>query len=134
VLVICCRPNIFLHSDSVTEHYEVELGWIMDHLCHCGPHAKQMIVYVSTINMCTRLYVWTMRTLGSAAYKDEHRAVNSRIVDMYHAHIDTDSRDRILSEFQKPQGHLRLLFATVAFGMGIQITDVDAVVHWGLTK
>jgi superfamily II DNA helicase RecQ len=39
---------------------------------------------------------------------------------------------RILEEFTKADSNIKVLISTVAFGMGVNITDIDIVVHWGL--
>lgn len=51
---------------------------------------------------------------------------------MFHANTDTESKERILTEYIKPSGNIQVLISTVAFGMGINIPDVDIIVHWGL--
>jgi hypothetical protein len=39
---------------------------------------------------------------------------------------------KILEEFTKADSNIKVLISTVAFGMGVNITDIDIVVHWGL--
>ena len=39
-----------------------------------------------------------------------------------------------MSSFLKPDTHIRLLVSTIAFGMGVQVPDVEIVVHWGGSK
>ena len=58
---------------------------------------------------------------------------NPNIIEMYHKSTDQDSVDRILSGFGE-NSEIRLVFATVAFGMGIDISDVKLIVHWGMPK
>ena len=53
---------------------------------------------------------------------------------MFHRSIDGRSSTRVLDSFRTEESTLRCLFATVAFGMGIQIPDIEVVVHWGLPK
>ena len=47
-------------------------------------------------------------------------------------HSKTEERDlkRILTE--SPEGTIRVVVATVAFGLGIQVHDVDVVMSWGV--
>lgn len=59
------------------------------------------------------------------------RGTPDRLIDMYHRSIDDESKKRILESFKKPDSCIRCLFATIAFGMGIQIKDIRIVVHWG---
>lgn len=59
-------------------------------------------------------------------------SLENRRIEMYHANTDEESKSRILTEFLKPSGNVQVVISTVAFGMGINIPDVDIVVHWGL--
>jgi superfamily II DNA helicase RecQ len=51
---------------------------------------------------------------------------------MFHASTDEASKERILENITSPDGHLKLLISTIAFGMGVNIPDVDLVIHWGI--
>ena len=41
------------------------------------------------------------------------------------------NNDVILTSLANPDGILRILFATVALGMGINLRDVNTVIHYG---
>src|SRR5690606_11510220 len=49
-------------------------------------------------------------------------------VDRYHAGLDGSERERVERMFR--DGELDIVVATNAFGMGVDKTDVRAVVHW----
>ena len=51
---------------------------------------------------------------------------------MYHAHLDSNSEERIRSTFCSTDSVIRLLFSTIKMGMGIDIPDVGAVVIFGV--
>lgn len=53
---------------------------------------------------------------------------------MFHRNIDEESSVRILQSFRNNDSELKCLFSTVAFGMGVQIPNVELVVHWGVPK
>ena len=55
-------------------------------------------------------------------------------MEMFHAKHKTDTKETILTSFTKADGSIRVLFSTIAFGMGIQIPDIDTVVHYGLPE
>jgi len=48
----------------------------------------------------------------------------------YHAGMSAEDRDRVQSEFLG--GHLEVIVATVAFGMGVDKADIRTVLHTGL--
>lgn len=75
-----------------------------------------------------------MNELGLFAYVNQEKKLDNRMIEMYHAHLDNKTRDRILNNFIHENSKIRILFSTIAFGMGIQIKDVDIVVHWGAPK
>ena len=53
---------------------------------------------------------------------------------MYHRSTAQVNKDHVLSEFMKEDSKLRLVFATVAFGMGVDVPDIEVVVHWGAPR
>mgnify|MGYP003890846633 CR=1 FL=1 len=67
-------------------------------------------------------------------FKDGTRDVENRRIEMYHGSTDDDSKQRILNNFKPNDAILKVLVCTVAFGMGVSIPDIDAVIHWGAPK
>jgi superfamily II DNA helicase RecQ len=53
---------------------------------------------------------------------------------MYHKSTHQDSKDRSINEFKKGDSHIRCIVATMALGMGLDIRDVDLVMHIGCPK
>ena len=51
---------------------------------------------------------------------------------MYHAGTNEEDKTRISTTFRMASSVIRVLIATVAFGMGVDIPDIRIVVHWGL--
>ena len=50
---------------------------------------------------------------------------------MYHARIDEQNKKQILNSFSKSNGCVRILVATIAYGMGIDCKGVRDVIHYG---
>jgi ATP-dependent DNA helicase RecQ len=53
---------------------------------------------------------------------------------MYHKSTHQDSKERILTEFKSGSSRIRCIITTVALGMGLDIRDVQLVVHIGCPK
>ena len=53
------------------------------------------------------------------------------IVEMFHSSNSSTVQGKILKEFPKSNSKVRILVATIAFGMGVDIPDVRMVVHFG---
>ena len=59
---------------------------------------------------------------------------NNRVVEMFSAATDAEDQRRIQIRFGKKGGSLKVVVATIAFGMGIDIPDIDVTVQWGLPR
>lgn len=81
--------------------------------------------------MCETIYIWLHSILGKKVYSGDV-SIDTRIVEMFHAHTDLKSKERIMSNFCQRNSSIRVLIATIACGMGIDIPDVSIVVLWGL--
>lgn len=52
--------------------------------------------------------------------------------DHYHAGLDIDKRTEVLEKFLNDE--LKVIVATIAFGMGIDKKDIRCVIHYGASK
>ena len=64
---------------------------------------------------------------GTAALNEAFRA-KGFLCDYFDADLDTDERNRVLENFRS--GDKLIVFATGAFGMGIHIPDIRAIIHY----
>jgi ATP-dependent DNA helicase RecQ len=53
---------------------------------------------------------------------------------MFHANTPPYNKDVILKSLLVPDGVVRIVFATVALGMGIDLRDVNTVIHYGVPQ
>lgn len=52
--------------------------------------------------------------------------------DFFHAGLSYSEKQRVLEEFK--EGKIKVLFSTTAFGMGINIPDIDGVIHYQIPE
>ena len=55
----------------------------------------------------------------------------NRLFAQYHAAQTTTMKDQILKELASPASKVRIIFATVAMGMGVDISSLRCVIHVG---
>ncbi|MFA5805418.1 MAG: RecQ family ATP-dependent DNA helicase [Melioribacteraceae bacterium] len=85
---------------------------------HNGKNPKKMIVY-----------------LYSQLRSEEYSALLNQkgfSTGFFHAGMDADDKETTYNDFRN--GKIEILFATTAFGMGMNIPDIDSVVHLQLPE
>lgn len=78
-----------------------------------------------------RLYRDILGHLKEGAYFEQKKVQRNSHIALYHAGMATKDLEYILHEISKPDSVIRLAVCTIAFGMGINIPDIDLVIHWG---
>lgn len=61
----------------------------------------------------------------------ENAEANEALIEIFHSHLDTNSLEEIPKDFSSTNSPVRCLIATIAFGMGMQVSDVSYIIHWG---
>ena len=130
------RPNIYLeivHKKSYD--MENDLLWLVDELRKEGQNFPKTLLFSETINSISKIYQFIMSELMLDAFiggvkleEGEHR---TRLVSTYYSEMSDELRDFTHETFPKPQSNIRLLISTIAFGLGVEITDIRRVIHWG---
>lgn len=72
--------------------------------------------------------------MGCHAYAEGKIDSKHLLVEMFHKSTHPDSKSRILAEFKNEKSTIRCVVATVALGMGLDIKDIDMVLHIGSPK
>lgn len=99
-----------------------------------GENTMRTIIYCQTILQCSLLYNSISNELGPDMYKDHKVEPSYRMVEMMHSQTPTCVKDHIIEQFSKMSGHLRVLIATIAYGMGVNCKGVRRVIHFGPSK
>jgi len=91
------------------------------------------IIYCQKLSDCGRIYLLFKSYLGKYfTFPDgaSDDLPQNRMVDVYHSCTNPFIKDHILHNFGRPS-NLRIVIATVAFGMEIDCPDVHQVLHFG---
>ena len=120
------RPNtyyeVFPRSDI-----DSDIKPLVDELRQNKVHMSRVIIYCRSLNMCSDLYAFFLSTLGEESYypSDALKISDNRLFGMYHANTPSHNKEVILNSMQKADGVVRVVFATVALGMGVNLVGVN---------
>lgn len=91
------------------------------------------ITYGKTFAMCSNIYLFLKESLSQDFVHPSDAPDIPRfcIVDMFTGVTEADHKSEIIESF-KADGHLRVVVATVAFGMGMDFPNIRQVVHIGM--
>lgn len=110
-----------------------------------GPFANQLydlqlevgrtIIFCQKLDDCCNLYRFFRERLGHRfTFPNVSPDLScNRIVDMFHSCTEPCIKESIIKSFST-LGHLRIVIATVAFGMGVDIPDIRNIVHFGVCE
>ena len=125
------RPNIFLQVERQKRYdYEVDLEWIVDGLREQQLSYPKTIIYCSSVMTTADMFIHIVATLGKDAYVGK-AAFETRLVSMHHGESGEALQEYNLKTFPKEDSVIRVLVVAGAFGMGVEISDIRQVVHWG---
>ena len=93
-----------------------------------------MIIFCKQRLLCSQLYSFFKFLLREEFTEPPCRSIItnvSRLVDMFTSGTHDKVKDRILANFEKPEAPLQIVIATIAFGMGIDCSNVRQTIHVG---
>ena len=131
------RPNIFFAACSRPNQGDTKLEAIL------GPLADELIEKRSTFpltliygNLATvaECFIYFSKRMGPLQYEPIGAApiAKNRMFSQFHAQYPDYERERIVLELVEGKSKLRLLFVTVAFGLGVDVRDIRRIIHVGV--
>ena len=105
--------------------------WLADTLRRERQNSVRTIVYCQTIKQCSIIYATIKGLLGKENMINDN---GSPLVEMHHSCTPEANMNSILESFQQEHGAVRLLIATIAFGMGVDCKGVKTIIHFGPSK
>ncbi|XP_062621285.1 uncharacterized protein LOC134282890 [Saccostrea cucullata] len=130
------RPNIYLEirkrlpNIRKYEKYDEILKTIGSEILVQLEAFPVTLVYCDNLESVGYSYMYIYQILGSKAYCGKEAIPENRIVAQYHKDYATRMKNFIVHEITKPNPKVRLIFATVALGMGLNAPSVTRVIHF----
>ena len=124
-----------VHYMKKTSSLSEYLSWIADEVIEHGTGATRTIIYCQTIKQCAVVYSTLKVLLGENIYEDPLSKDAKRVLlEMLHSCSPMTNKENILESFKSERGCIRILVATIAFGMGVDCKQVYRTVHFGPSK
>lgn len=129
------RPNIF-YAVKRRSDVETDLDEVLSSLRMKAIAAPRVIVYCPSLNVCSELFAHFNYELGEASFYPlgADHVSDHRLFGMFHANTRQHQKEVILQSLLCPDGVVRVVFATIALGMGVNLQDVNTVIHYGAPK
>lgn len=130
------RPNIFMEirrrlpNIKKYEKYDALLGEISQEFQETLQEFPVTIVYCDNLESVGYSYAYMHHALGEKAYCDKDQTPENRMFAQYHKDYTSKMKSHVISELSKPNPRIRLIFATVALGMGLNAPAVNRVIHF----
>ena len=83
--------------------------------------------------ICADLFSRFSNEMGKSQYypPSAPELSENRLFDMFHTSTPQHSKDVIMGSLQDCHGTVRVVLASVAMGMGIDLHGVDTIIHYG---
>ena len=120
------KPNIFCskHKD-LEEAFDPLIQEIKDR----WTNISRTIIFCRSYTSCTSIYFSFKSFLGKGISEGYPNHAELRIVDIFTVCTHPTVKNIILRQFQQPNSSLRVIVATVAFGMGLDCPNVRRIIH-----
>ena len=127
------RSNIYFEVRPRTS-IEADMAPIVCDLQANKHKASRVLIYCRSLNTCADLYAHFCYELGEdGSYYPEsaEHISDNRLYGMYHAKSPSHNKDVILKSMLDENGVVRVVFCTVALGMGVNFVGLNHIIHYG---
>lgn len=126
------RPNIKLTVQKV--HDLSFLSPLIDLLRADGRACPRTVIYCKTKKDCVDVFCHLDTVLGKHGYIASDGTSSMRLFAMYFHDTLPGKKDAILKDLLSESGHFRVVVATNALGMGIDMKGVNSIYHYGVPR
>ena len=133
VSVLPDRPNIEYVVKGERESIELTFASLVEEVrkFRCG--TERTILFCRSYDDAGYMYSYFRSRLKAESLEPIGAPDLSkyRLTDLFTACTPKNVKDAIVENFCKKGGTLRIVVATIAFGMGLNCPDIRRIVHWG---
>lgn len=127
------RDNIKLYLEKVKNDISDNFMWLVNELEQKQLDCPKVLIYVRDYQRCSEIYHLFMQSLGAKAYFPlcANKTSKNRMVAMYHSGTSPSIQEIVLASLKDPNGKVRIIIATSALGMGVDIKGLHRIINYG---
>ena len=127
------RPNIEYKIECKRDTIEEQYSPLVEELRRKRTMTDRSVIFCRSYTDCGYIYLFFKNRLGNQRMEpmDAPDLARFRLVDMFSACTTKDVKDSIRESFQQLNSALRILIATIAFGMGLDCPNIRRIFHYG---
>jgi superfamily II DNA helicase RecQ len=126
------RRNIKLHVKEIKNDITSNFSWLVEMLKEKQTDSERVVIYCQSIRQCTAFYNFFKMELGQSLYcPGKPKLAGYRLIAMYHSSTDPDIKNIVTNSLSDPKGYIRVVIATSALGMGVDIKGLHIVINYG---
>lgn len=129
----CDRKNIIRNCVKAPYDENSDSSWLIKSLMTQKHQCPKTVIYCRSIKTCSILYKLFTDILKDNAYSGIQSA-NSRLFAMFHHSTSSKCKRIVMEEFTKLDSKLRVIFCTSAFGLEVNVPDIDMIITWGAPR
>ena len=121
------------YVESSTEIIEI-FDSVLNELIEKRENSSRRLIYSQTRNQCATIYNAFCSQLEDEIYKNSEPTPRLRLVEMFHGGTPEAVKKHVVAQLTIPDSCLRVVISTVAFGMGVDCSNVNESIHFGAPK
>ena len=127
------KPNIKYEVIPRCSTLEETLAPLVEELRQQRRLMDRVLIFCQKYDDVTHVYRFFLSRIGKEAFDPvgAPNMVKYRLIDMFTACIHPDVKNSILASFTTAQSTLRIVVATIAFGMGLDCPNIRRIIHLG---
>ena len=127
------RENVRTVVRRVDGDIEHVFAPLIDALRAKRHNCPRVVVYCKSTDTCSLLFTLFQSRLGDHGYHEDksERLVENRLFAMFHSISAEATKANILLSLKNAEGTIRVIFATTALGLGVDIKGLYTVIHYG---
>ena len=128
------KENIrYAVQPTATDDLTVTFSWLMQELKEKRELCDKYLIFCRSRIVVQKLYRMFVNEFEDEQYIPGC-AINddrNRLFAMYHSQTQPEVKSSVQTSFTSADGTVRIVFATIAFGMGVNVQKLYTVIHYG---